>query len=106
VVEDIKQYQRKWLEHVERMSSERLPWQAYFYTTARCDLGQPRTRFKQQFHSLRTGFKAQSLLRKKKKITSFKNSCFSKPEDPKSKKKKIENLPPYTTSELKCLNIS
>jgi hypothetical protein len=30
VVEDIKQYQRKWLEHVERMSPEHLPWQAYF----------------------------------------------------------------------------
>jgi hypothetical protein len=33
VVEDIKQYQRKWLEHVERMSPERLPWQAYFLYT-------------------------------------------------------------------------
>jgi hypothetical protein len=50
VVEDIKQYQRKWLEHVERMSPERLPWQAYFYTpTGRRDLGRPRTRWKQQF---------------------------------------------------------
>jgi hypothetical protein len=25
VIEDIKQYQRKWLEHVEHMSPERLP---------------------------------------------------------------------------------
>jgi hypothetical protein len=31
-VEDIKQYQRKWLEYVERMSPKRLPLQAYFYT--------------------------------------------------------------------------
>jgi hypothetical protein len=50
VVEDIKQYQRKWLENVERMSPERLPWQAYFYTpTGRRYLGQPRTRWNQQF---------------------------------------------------------
>jgi hypothetical protein len=50
VVEDIKQYQRKWLEHVERMSPEHLPWQAYFYTpTRRRDLGRPRTKWKQQF---------------------------------------------------------
>jgi hypothetical protein len=47
VVEDIK-YQTKWLEHVERMSPERLPWQAYSYTsTGRRDLGRPRTRWKQ-----------------------------------------------------------
>jgi hypothetical protein len=40
VVEDIKQYQRKLLEHVESMSPERLPWQAYFYTpTGRRDSG-------------------------------------------------------------------
>jgi methyl coenzyme M reductase subunit D len=50
VVEDIKQYQRKWLEHVERMSPEHLPWQAHFYSpTGRHDLGRPRTRWKQQF---------------------------------------------------------
>jgi hypothetical protein len=50
VVEDIKQYQRKWLEYVERMSPKRLPLQAYFYTpTGRRDLGRPRTRWKQQF---------------------------------------------------------
>jgi hypothetical protein len=46
VVEDIKRYQREWLE---RMSLERLPWQAYFYTTGRRDLDRPRTRWKQQF---------------------------------------------------------
>jgi hypothetical protein len=50
VVEDIKQYQRNWLEHVERMSPKCLPWQAYFYIpTGRRDLGRPRTRWKQQF---------------------------------------------------------
>jgi hypothetical protein len=49
VVESIKQYQKEWLEHAERMSPERLPWQAYFYTTGRSDLGRPRTRWKQQF---------------------------------------------------------
>jgi hypothetical protein len=50
VFEDIKQYQRKWLEHVERMSPERLPRQAYLYTpTGRRNLGRPRTRWKQQF---------------------------------------------------------
>jgi hypothetical protein len=50
VVEDIKQYQIKWLEHTERVSPERLQWQAYFYTpTGRRDLGRPRTRWKQQF---------------------------------------------------------
>jgi hypothetical protein len=50
VVEDVKQYQRKWLEHVERIFPEHLPWQVYFYTpTGRRDLGRPRTRWNQQF---------------------------------------------------------
>jgi hypothetical protein len=41
VVEDIKQYQSRWLHC---MSPERLPWQAYVYTpTGRRDLGRPRT---------------------------------------------------------------
>jgi hypothetical protein len=46
VLEDIKQYQRKWLEHVERMSTNA----SIFYTpTGRRDLRRPRTRWKQQF---------------------------------------------------------
>jgi hypothetical protein len=49
VVEDIK-HQRKWLEDVERVSPERLSWQAYFYIpTGRRDIGRPKTRWKQQF---------------------------------------------------------
>jgi hypothetical protein len=67
VVEDIKQYQRKWLEHVEHMSPERVPWQAYLYTqSGRRELERPRTRWSNNFSSLRTGFKAEFLLRKKK----------------------------------------
>jgi hypothetical protein len=40
VVEDIKQYQRKWLEHMECVPPKCVPWQAYFYIpTGRRDLG-------------------------------------------------------------------
>jgi hypothetical protein len=50
LTEDMKKYQTKWLEQEERVSPERLTWQAYFYTPAgTCDLGRPRTRWKQQF---------------------------------------------------------
>jgi hypothetical protein len=28
------EFQRKWRDHVERMSLKRLPWQAYFYHPA------------------------------------------------------------------------
>ena len=50
IVEEIVQYQNNWKEHVNRMSSDRLPKQALFYNPkGKRDIGRPRTRWKDQF---------------------------------------------------------
>jgi len=48
---EIKQYQKKWLQHVQRMGSNRLPKQALQYKPkGRRDIGRPRKRWRDQLH--------------------------------------------------------
>lgn len=55
IIDEIKEYQKNWQQHVERMPLDRLPRQAYFYQpTGKRDLGRPRKRWKDAI-SLGTG---------------------------------------------------
>jgi hypothetical protein len=50
-VKEIKQYQQKWLQHVQRMDTNRLPKQALHYRPkGQRNLGRPRRRWKDQLH--------------------------------------------------------
>jgi hypothetical protein len=51
VVKEIKQYQEKWLQHVQRMDTNRIPKQALQYKSkGRRNIGRPRKRWKDQLH--------------------------------------------------------
>jgi len=51
MVKEIKQYQKKWLQHVHRMGTKRLPKQALQYKTkGRRNIGRPRKRWRDQLH--------------------------------------------------------
>jgi hypothetical protein len=53
IVLEIKQYQREWLQHVERMNTDRIPKQALKYrpkAKGKRSIGRPRKRWKDQFH--------------------------------------------------------
>jgi hypothetical protein len=51
IVKEIKQYQEKWLQHVQRMDTNRIPKQALQYKpTGRRHIGRPRKRWRDQFH--------------------------------------------------------
>ena len=51
IVQEIKQYQEKWLKHVQRMDTNRLPKQALKYKpNGRRNIGRPRKRWKDQLH--------------------------------------------------------
>ena len=51
IVKEIKQYQKKWLQHVQRMDTNRLPKQALQYKPkGRRDIGRPRKRWRDQLH--------------------------------------------------------
>jgi hypothetical protein len=51
IVEDIKQYQRRWVDHQERMDRSRLPRLAFQYQPRGWrDRGRPRARWKDQEH--------------------------------------------------------
>ena len=51
IVKEIKQYQQKWLQHVQRMGKNRLPKQALRYKPkGRRNLGRPRKRWTDQIH--------------------------------------------------------
>ena len=51
IVKEIKQYQGKWLQHVQRMDTNRLPKQALQYTRkGRRNIGRPRKRWRDQLH--------------------------------------------------------
>jgi len=51
IVKEIKQYQEKWLQHVQRMDTNRLPNQALQYQTkGRRNIGRPRKRWRDQLH--------------------------------------------------------
>ena len=51
IVKEIKQYQIKWLQHVQRMNTNRLPKQALQYEQkGRRNIGRPRKRWRDQLH--------------------------------------------------------
>jgi hypothetical protein len=51
IVKEIKQYQQKWLQHVQRMDTNRIPKQALQYRQkGRRNVGRPRKRWKDQLH--------------------------------------------------------
>ena len=51
IVKEIKQYQKKWPQHVQRMDTNRLPKQALLYKPkGRRNIGRPRTRWRDQLH--------------------------------------------------------
>ena len=51
IVKEIKQYQEKWLQHVQRMDTSRIPKQALQYKPKRRrNIGRPRRRLRDQLH--------------------------------------------------------
>ena len=51
IVKEIKQYQEKWLQHIQRMDTNRIPKQALQYKPKRRrHIGRPRKRWRDQFH--------------------------------------------------------
>jgi len=51
IVKEIKQYQEKWLQHIQRVDTNRIPKQALQYKTkGRRHIGRPRKRLRDQFH--------------------------------------------------------
>jgi len=51
IVKEIKQYQKKWLQHVQRMDRNRLPRQALIYRPqGRRKIGRPKKRWRDQLH--------------------------------------------------------
>jgi hypothetical protein len=51
IVKKIKQYQKKWLQHVQRMDTNRLPKQALKYRPKeRRHIGRPKKRWRDQLH--------------------------------------------------------
>ena len=51
IVKEIKQHQKKWLQHVQRMDTNRVPKQALQYIPkGRRNIGRPRKRWRDQLH--------------------------------------------------------
>ena len=51
IVKEIKQHQKKWLQHEQRMDTDRLPKQALQYKPkGRRNIGRPRKRWRDQIH--------------------------------------------------------
>ena len=51
IVKEIKQYQETWLQHVQRMDTNRIPKQALQYKPkGRRNIGRPRKRWRDQLH--------------------------------------------------------
>jgi hypothetical protein len=51
MVKEIKQYQKKWLQHVQRMDKNRIPRQALKYRSeGRRNVGRPKKRWRDQLH--------------------------------------------------------
>jgi len=51
IVEEIKQYQEKWLQHIQRMDTNRIPKQTLQYKPKdEKHIGRPRKRWRDQFH--------------------------------------------------------
>jgi hypothetical protein len=50
-IKEIKQYQEKWLQHIQKKKKNRIPKQALKYKTkGRRHIGRPRKRWRDQFH--------------------------------------------------------
>ena len=50
-VKEIKEYKKKWLQHVQRMDTNRLPKQALQYKPkGQRNIGRPRKRWRDQLH--------------------------------------------------------
>jgi hypothetical protein len=49
IVKEVKQYQKKWLQNVQRMGTNRIPKQAYSPKGER-NIGRPRKRWRDQLH--------------------------------------------------------
>jgi hypothetical protein len=50
-IKEIKEYQKKWLQHVQRMETNRLPKQALQYEPkGRRNIGRPKKRWRDQLH--------------------------------------------------------
>ena len=51
IVKEIKQYQEKWLQHIQRMDTNRIPKQALQYKPkGQRNVGRPRKRWRDQLH--------------------------------------------------------
>ena len=51
ILKEIKQYQKKWLQHVQRMDTNTIPKQALQYKPkGRWNIGRPRKRWRDQLH--------------------------------------------------------
>ena len=51
IVKEIKQYQEKWLQHIQKMDTNRIPKQTLQYKPkGRRHIGRPRKRWRDQFH--------------------------------------------------------
>ena len=51
IVKEIKQYQEKWLQHIQRIDTNRIPKQALQYKPKkRRHIGRPKKRRRDQFH--------------------------------------------------------
>jgi len=51
IVKEIKQYQEKWLQHIQRTDTNRIPKQTLQYKPkGRRHIGRPRKRWRDQFH--------------------------------------------------------
>ena len=51
IVKEIKQHQKKWLQHVQRMDTNRIPPKSTIISTkGRRNIGQPRNRWSDQLH--------------------------------------------------------
>jgi hypothetical protein len=51
IVLEIKQHQREWLQHVDRMDTDRIPKQALkYWPKGKRSIGCPRRRWKDQLH--------------------------------------------------------
>ena len=56
ILKEIKQYQEKWLQQVQRMDTNRIPKQALQYKPkGRRHIGRPRKRWRDQFHFVDQG---------------------------------------------------
>jgi hypothetical protein len=61
IVKEMKQYQEKWLQHIQRMDTNRISKQALQYKPkGRIHIGRPRERWRDQFHFEDTGNRNQT----------------------------------------------